>query len=175
MCVCYLLMVVKYYVNFNLFITFGAFPNTFCGHLISFCHYGWLIWKRIGTPHIFFLVAIFFPQENLVNSVQNNIYFYNKFIMLNYQNSTNVCFSLFFFFLHYVLSGVLGWGGSSSSGQGIFTHWEEGASCPHPTPGYLHPGGETNCTKAASLPVICRQNFATISCYYYVSLHKFKL
>ena len=25
---------------FNLFIVFCAFPNTFCGHFISLCHYG---------------------------------------------------------------------------------------------------------------------------------------
>ena len=28
---------------FNLFITFRAFPNTFYGHFISLCHYGWLM------------------------------------------------------------------------------------------------------------------------------------
>ena len=45
--------------------------------------------------------------------------------------------------------------GASSSGQGIFTPWGEGQAAQGEghTPGYLHPGGETNCTMAASLPV----------------------
>ena len=36
--------------------------------------------------------------ENLANSIQNDFFFffYDKFISHNYQNSSNVCFSLFF-------------------------------------------------------------------------------
>ena len=30
-------------VIFNLFIAFCAFPDTFCGHFISLCRYGWLM------------------------------------------------------------------------------------------------------------------------------------
>ena len=61
----------------------------------------------------------------------------------------------FFFFLSALFSGVLGWG-ASSPGQGIFTPpgvRGQAAQGEGHTPGYLHSGGETNCTKAASLPV----------------------
>ena len=73
------------------------------------------------------------------------------FITVNYQNSANVCFS--FFFISALRSVRCSRVGTSSSGQGSITPGE-GSSCPGwgAYPGYLHPGGETNCTKSASIP-----------------------
>ena len=64
-------------------------------------------------------------QENLANSVQNNIY----------------------------MSGVLGWEQAPQARVASPLGRGQAAQGEGHTPGYLHPGGETNCTKAASLPV----------------------
>ena len=45
--------------------------------------------------------------ENLANSIQNDIFCYNKFISHNYQNSSNVCFSLFYFLWEEVGAKIL--------------------------------------------------------------------
>ena len=97
------------------------------------------------------------PRKTSQTQFKTIFIFYNKFITLNYQNSTNVCFSLFFFLsaLSSVRCSGVGGGGQAPQARVSSPPGGRGRAAQGEghTPGYLHSGGETNCTKAASLPV----------------------
>ena len=67
-------MLVQYYVNFNLFITYCAFPNPFYEHFIPLCHYGWLMPYTIRKQAYSNILKIVLPKNINFQIVNSDIF-----------------------------------------------------------------------------------------------------